>query len=126
MRVAFEQVRGFDDAYFMYVEEVDLCWRLRQAGWSIVHEPRARVVHIGGASAGRRPYAMVLAHHRSLWRFSVRTTAGSDRLLLPLAAVGILSRSVLALARVAMLRWVNRYRGRIRASALRSQISQHR
>ena len=47
-RDAFEAVGGFDEAYFMYVEDVDLCWRLHRAGWAVLYEPSARVVHEQG------------------------------------------------------------------------------
>ncbi len=101
-RQAFEEVHGFDVSYFMYVEEVDLCWRLHKAGWRVLHEPSISVTHVGGVSAGRRPYAMVVAHHRSLWRFSKTTAEGRERLALPLVAVAIALRAVLVLARQAL------------------------
>ena len=44
----------FDDGFFLYFEEVELMFRLRQAGWKIRHVPASRVFHIGGASTGLR------------------------------------------------------------------------
>ncbi|MBV8387284.1 MAG: glycosyltransferase family 2 protein [Acidimicrobiia bacterium] len=86
----------FDESYFMYVEDVDLCWRLRQAGWRVGYEPAARVVHTVGASSELAPYRMIAAHHRSLLRFSARTAQGRRRALLPLVAAGLAVRTVLA------------------------------
>ena len=86
----------FDESYFMYVEDVDLCWRLRLAGWRVAYEPAGRVVHTVGASSELAPYRMILAHHRSLLRFSARTASGRRRLLLPLVAAGLALRTVLA------------------------------
>lgn len=55
MRVsAFEQVGGFDEGFFLYFEEVDLCRRARRAGWRVVYEPRAQVLHLGGQTTGVR------------------------------------------------------------------------
>ncbi len=52
-RKAFEEVGGFDEAFFFYAEESDLFARLRRAGWRVRFEPAARAVHHGGvASAG--------------------------------------------------------------------------
>lgn len=42
----------FDDGFFLYHEEIELMWRMRQAGWSIRHEPRSRIWHVGGAATG--------------------------------------------------------------------------
>ena len=97
-RSAFESVGGFDEAYFMYVEDVDLCWRLRQAGWRIAYEPGARVVHSLGASSRQAPYRMILEHHRSLLRFASKTATGRSRLLLPVVAAGLGLRTLLAWA----------------------------
>jgi GT2 family glycosyltransferase len=49
-REAFEAVGGFDPGFFLYAEEVDLCYRLWQAGWEVGFTPAATVVHVGGAS----------------------------------------------------------------------------
>jgi N-acetylglucosaminyl-diphospho-decaprenol L-rhamnosyltransferase len=80
----------------MYLEDVDLCWRLRAAGWGIGFEPAADVLHVQGVSAGLRPYRMLVAHHRSLWRFAVQTTAGPRRLALPVVAGGLVARLAVA------------------------------
>ena len=48
---ALEEVKGFDEAFYMYAEETDLQRRLRRRGWSVVLAPSARVTHVGGASA---------------------------------------------------------------------------
>jgi GT2 family glycosyltransferase len=49
---AFRAVGGFDESFFMYFEDVDLCLRLSAAGWRLAQEPRAVVCHAGGV-AGR-------------------------------------------------------------------------
>jgi len=88
-RSAFEAVGGFDEGYFMYVEDVDLCWRLGRAGWRIGYEPAGRVIHALGASSRLMPYRMIAAHHRSLLRFASKTSVGPRRGLLPLVAAGL-------------------------------------
>jgi len=50
-RQALEQVGPLDEGYFMYYEDVDYCLRARRAGWSVLHWPSARVVHLRGGSA---------------------------------------------------------------------------
>ncbi len=99
-RSAWEQVGGFDDGYFMYMEDVDLCWRLRRAGWKVGYEPGATVVHDIGRSTDQTPYRMIVAHHRSLWRYARRTSTGWRRALLPVIAVALVVRTGLA--------WVHR------------------
>ncbi len=100
-RTAFASVGGFDEAYFMYVEDLDLCWRLRRAGWRVRYVPDARVLHVQGLSAGRHPYRMLAAHHASAWRFARRSTHGPARLALPAVAAGLAARLAAAGARQA-------------------------
>jgi len=104
-RSAYEQMGGFDEAYFMYAEDVDLCWRLGRAGWRVVYLPTAEVTHSQGISTDRHPYRMIFEHHRSLLRFATRSSEGWRAALLPLVALGIGVRGCLVcLVRMARLR----------------------
>jgi N-acetylglucosaminyl-diphospho-decaprenol L-rhamnosyltransferase len=100
----FAAINGFDEAYFMYVEDTDLCWRLGQRGRRVVFEPRAVVRHLGGSSTKKRPTTMALAHHRSALRFWWRSRTGRQRLAAPLA-VGLLGIRLVA---VLGMKWVTR------------------
>ncbi len=78
-RSALDEVGGWDERYFMYLEDTDLCWRLRRAGWDVAYEPSAVVHHEQGAITAQRPYRMLLEHHRSAWRFARRRFTGARR-----------------------------------------------
>lgn len=95
-REAWDAVGGFDPSYFMYMEDVDLCWRLGRRDWTIGYEPAAEVVHLQGVSADQTPYKMLAAHHTSMWRFAWRTTRGPRRLALPVVALGLVARLAVA------------------------------
>jgi N-acetylglucosaminyl-diphospho-decaprenol L-rhamnosyltransferase len=71
-RQAFEAVGGFDEHYFMYFEDLDLCERLAKAGWACVYVPSAVVTHVGGEATSRVPVSMCLAHHRSALQYLSR------------------------------------------------------
>jgi len=49
-RDALQRAEGFDENFFIYFEDIDLCLRIRQAGSKLVYLPQARVLHWGGAS----------------------------------------------------------------------------
>jgi GT2 family glycosyltransferase len=66
---AVEKVGLFDEAFFLYEEDVDLCLRLRRAGWRIVFTPAAEVAHRLGRSMERAPERSHLEYHRSHLRF---------------------------------------------------------
>ena len=50
-RAAWEQVGGFDENFFMYFEDNDLCLRMRKRGWEIWYHPAVAITHLGGQSA---------------------------------------------------------------------------
>jgi hypothetical protein len=107
-RQALEQVGGFDEEYFMYSEEVDLCYRLAQAGWELYWHPAAQVVHYGGQSTQQAAAEMFLHLYRSKTLFfrkhrGLLATLGYKLLL----AATSLSRMVLA-----PLAWLERPPGR--------------
>jgi len=53
-REAYQAVGGLDEAYFMYAEDVEICYALRQKGWQVCYQPAALVVHLGGGSSQSR------------------------------------------------------------------------
>jgi N-acetylglucosaminyl-diphospho-decaprenol L-rhamnosyltransferase len=108
-REAFERLGGFDEGYFMFAEDMDLCWRARGAGYAVGTAPSAVVTHVEGVSRRSAPKRMLVAHHVSAMRFASRTTSGPARLLLPLAA------AILSLRLVAMLALPTSVQAKLRA-----------
>ncbi len=68
-RAAFDAVGGFDERYFLYMEDVDLGDRLGKAGWLNVYVPSAEVLHHKGHATGRDPAGNLAAHHRSTYTY---------------------------------------------------------
>lgn len=67
---AFEQVGGFDPDYFAYVEDVDLGFRLRLAGFPCIYLPAAELLHVGSGSTGvRSDFATYYGHRNLIWTF---------------------------------------------------------
>jgi N-acetylglucosaminyl-diphospho-decaprenol L-rhamnosyltransferase len=77
-RRALDEVGLFDQGYWMYMEDLDLCYRFKQAGWTIWYEPSATVVHIKAGTSGKlRSPKLNYAFHYGMWRF-YRTHYASD------------------------------------------------
>ena len=68
-RRAWEQIGGFDEGFPLYFNDVDFCYRLREAGWKIVFVPQAQAVHYLGASTRQQRLQSLRESHRSLARF---------------------------------------------------------
>jgi GT2 family glycosyltransferase len=69
-RDVFEAAGGFDESYFCYFEDVDLCFRLRLLGWRILQSPDAIVAHIGGGSASEQTdFAEFHGNRNRYWTF---------------------------------------------------------
>ena len=71
-REAFIAVDGFDKAIFMYFEDLDLCLRLKTAGWSVHYHPEAVARHIGGYSSAQAFGCMLVASDRSYRYFTAK------------------------------------------------------
>jgi N-acetylglucosaminyl-diphospho-decaprenol L-rhamnosyltransferase len=78
-RDALEKIGGWDEGFFLYGEDVDLCLRLRTAGYRVLYEPLASTMHVGGASAPRARLLPLLARGRI--RFVKKHLAGPVALL---------------------------------------------
>jgi GT2 family glycosyltransferase len=81
-RAALEAVGGFDESFFLYEEDVDLCLRVRRAGWRVVYTPAAEVVHHLGRSMDQAPQRARLEYHRSHLRFYRKHNPLAHRLAL--------------------------------------------
>jgi GT2 family glycosyltransferase len=68
-RSAFESVGGFDEGYFLYWEDADLCRRLRGRGYHVRYVPGATAVHSVGRSSRSAPAASIRAFHASAYRY---------------------------------------------------------
>lgn len=75
-RSAFQSVKGFDPSFFMYYEEIDLCYRLCAQGWQIHFSPATTVVHLGGASTSKNYAEMQYRLYYSTKHFYHRHYAG--------------------------------------------------
>ena len=51
-RAALEEVGPFDEGYWMYMEDLDLCYRFAEEGWVTWYEPSATVVHVKAGTSG--------------------------------------------------------------------------
>lgn len=94
-RDAFEAVGGFDESFFMYYEEVDLCYRLHQAGWETHIVPQAVVVHVGGASTKHHRAAMLQQLYKSLCHFYQRHYSSGQKLQLRFTLTYLMLRNIL-------------------------------
>ena len=76
-RSVFEAVGLFSTDYFMYAEDMDLCYKIRQAGYKNYYIPDATVMHFGGGSAEHAPsHFSIWLMRASLWRFLKKTHGG--------------------------------------------------
>jgi N-acetylglucosaminyl-diphospho-decaprenol L-rhamnosyltransferase len=92
---AFDQVGGFDEAFVLYGEELDLCTRLRDAGWKVLATPAMEVLHVGGVSTGRSRRTHLM-HSDSVYRYYRKhRAAGWRRVTLPLAWAALRARAEL-------------------------------
>jgi N-acetylglucosaminyl-diphospho-decaprenol L-rhamnosyltransferase len=66
-RSAYEEIRGFDERFFLYCEDTDICRRLWDAGYAVRFEPAAEVHHVGGASSGAGETRAIAARSRVVY-----------------------------------------------------------
>jgi N-acetylglucosaminyl-diphospho-decaprenol L-rhamnosyltransferase len=95
---ALEDVGGLDEGFYMYLEDVDLCRRLRDRGWEIAFFPRAGVVHLENSSTAAVPMRRVYQHARSRGIYARKHHGpGGERTVQALTAATFLVRAALAL-----------------------------
>ena len=105
-RTALEEVGLFDARYWMYMEDLDLCYRFGQRGWITWYEPTATAIHVkGGSTTGGRGTRLQVAFHSGMERFyRDHYAAGRSRILNGAVHAGIAGKLGLALSRTAARR----------------------
>jgi len=68
-REVIESIGGLDEDFFMYGEDIDWCYRIKQSGWGIVYYPRTTVIHYKGASSRKKPLKIIYEFHRAMVLF---------------------------------------------------------
>ncbi len=99
-RTAFDQVGGMDESFFLFFEELDLCRRVKAAGWKVMYLPDAKVKHLWGASVRQVPKLAQQAQQDSAIRYFQKHHGLIAALLVRFAFfLQRLARSVLSLLR---------------------------
>lgn len=119
-RRLIEQVGAFDEDFFMYCEDVDLCWRANDAPhpdlpgqtWKVGYYPDSIIYHLIGKSSDQVPTRMTYEFHRSQYLFyKKRYAPRMSPLMRPLILPGIVLRAVGQLARYQFRNWKLRLQG---------------
>ncbi len=107
-RAAIEKVGLFDEDYWLYMEDLDLCYRLAEAGWIIWYSPQVAITHVKGGSSGPNRLPRVnYAFHYGMYRFYRKHYAPKrSQLFNSLIYGGIALKLCLSIVRSALARRV--------------------
>lgn len=93
-RKTLDEIGLFDERFFMYCEDVDLCKRAHDGGWRVVYYPEVEVSHRIGAASDKNPIEMIKQHHRSMLLYFLKYNARSPRIVLtPLVLLALWART---------------------------------
>ncbi|MBI4744267.1 MAG: glycosyltransferase family 2 protein [Actinobacteria bacterium] len=88
----------FDENYFMYVEDVDICYQLWKKGWKVYYCPQAKVMHYIGESSKQKSPGMIIEHHRSMYYFLTKQNKDNHKRIFNFfIAIGLSIRAVIML-----------------------------
>lgn len=113
--VVLAEVGLLDERYFMYSEEIEWCWRIRQAGRAIWQVPQAEVIHVGGAATGQFRQRMLIELHRSRVQFFHQHYSPGF-----LRAHRLITRA--GMLRLLLLAWWTYAQGRMERAELRARL----
>jgi GT2 family glycosyltransferase len=108
-RKVLEQVGFLDGAFFMYWEDADLCFRIKQKGWQVFCVPEARVIHYEGKSAQRKSSnRLIIEFNKSAYRYYCKHHVRSPLSIMNLIAILGLSLRTIVLLVMNMLKGLDR------------------
>jgi hypothetical protein len=105
-REALEEIGGLDESFFMYCEDVDLCYRAHQRGWKVMYCPDAVITHLIARASDQNVAAMLMERHRSMFRFFRKHYASTaSPLIWPLVIAGLTGRAGALVVKNRIDRW---------------------
>ena len=100
-RETLDEIGTWDESFFMYCEDVDLCFRMNRSGWERWYVPQSQITHRIGASSDWIQGTTIRRHHAAMLRYFVKHNShGLSALTIPLVALGIGLRALLAMAKL--------------------------
>ncbi|MBI5648878.1 MAG: glycosyltransferase family 2 protein, partial [Chloroflexi bacterium] len=117
-RDVYDQIGGLDEAFFMYSEELDWCYRAKRAGWEIFYLPTAQVIHYEGKSSEQAVAARDIHFNTSKIRF-VRKTRGAFSA--EILRAFLLATFVFQIARES-IKWLLGHKRALRAQRVRAYL----
>jgi GT2 family glycosyltransferase len=99
-REVFDELRGFDERFFLYWEDADFCRRAAAAGWSTWYAPVAEVVHRTARTSRHAPVRSLAAFHVSAFRYYWKHGSVLAKLASPFVAAGLAGRFAARRSRV--------------------------
>ncbi|OPA76072.1 glycosyl transferase family 2 [Paenibacillus selenitireducens] len=104
-REAIDQVGMLDEEFFMYGEDIDWCYRIKEAGWQIYYYAETKITHYKGASSRRKPYKIIYEFHRAMYLFHRKHYRKKYAILTNgLVYIGIFVKFMMSLVKNKMLR----------------------
>jgi len=94
-KIAIDQVNGFDNNFFMYGEDIDLCWRLRECGWKVYYYHQTSIIHYKGEST-RRSSINEIKHFYKAMEIFAKKHYSKSKIFLSILKLGIFIRTALA------------------------------
>lgn len=95
-----DEVGLLDEDFFMYGEDIDLCFRIKEAGYGILYYPKERIIHYKGGSSKRRRHKVIFDFHEAMWIFYKKHYIKRYNILVTaLVGVGIWSKCLLELGK---------------------------
>lgn len=96
-REVFDAVGGFDERFFLYWEDTDLCKRISAAGWRVVYYPKAEIKHLVGVSSSKSPLRSICHFHHSCYKLFEKHTRWPTRILVPVTFFALAARCFFAI-----------------------------